>query len=308
MLVLEAASMAFITVLCLVALQFKGFSVDTTQFAPASLNISTLGLGVVVAVFSLVGFESATAFGAEARNPLKAVPWSVIVSLIIAGVFFVFVTYVEIQATNGTKPTLDQLSAPLNTIAGLVHQPWMAVPISVGAMVSFFALNLSCLNAGSRIIYIMGEQGLFHKMTADAHHANETPHIAVFIMGALSFCLPAIGLAGGMAVGDMFNDAGTLAAFGFIVAYILVTIAAPFYVKSLGQLKPGHIIIAAISLVLLLVPTIGSVYPVPPAPVKYFPYMFAAYFIIGGIWITIQNRRLVIASRGFPDMVPVQDA
>jgi amino acid transporter len=308
MLVLEAVSMAFITVLCLVALHFHGFSVDTTQFAPASLNISTLGLGVVVAVFSLVGFESATAFGAEARNPLKAVPWSVIVSLIIAGVFFVFVTYVEIQATHGNNPTLDQLSAPLNTIAGIVHQPWMAVPISVGAMVSFFALNLSCLNAGARIIYIMGQQGLFHKFTADAHHINETPHIAVFIMGALSFGLPTLGLIGGMDVNDMFNDAGTLAAFGFIVAYLLVSIAAPFYIKSLGQLKPGHIVIAAVSVILLMVPTIGSVYPVPPAPVKYFPYMFAAYFIIGGIWIAYQNRRLVIASRGFPEMVPVQDA
>ena len=73
-----------------------------------------------------------------------------------------------------------------------------------------------------------------------------------------------------------------------------------------GQLKPGHIVIAAISLILLLVPTIGSVYPVPSAPVKYFPYMFAAYFIAGGIWIAYQNRRLVIASRGFPDAV--QDA
>jgi amino acid transporter len=306
MLVLEAASLAFITVLCLVALHFHGFTVDTTQFALPSLNISTLGLGVVVAVFSLVGFESATAFGDEARNPLKAIPWSVIVSLIIAGFFFVFVTYVEVQATNGTKPTLDQLSAPLNTIAGLVHMPWMAIPISVGAMVSFFALNLSCLNAGSRIIYIMGQQGLFHKFTADSHKINETPHVAVLIMGALSFGLPTIGLIKGMDVNDMFNDAGTLAAFGFIVAYLLVSIAAPFYVKSLGQLKPWHVFIAVASVVLLMVPTIGSVYPVPPAPVKYFPYMFAAYFILGGIWIAFQNRRLLIASRGFPEAV--QDA
>ncbi len=306
MLVLEAASMALITALCFIALSYHGFKFDSTQFALPSLNISTLGLGVVVAVFSLVGFESSTAFGDEARNPLKAIPTSVILSLIVAGVFFVFVTYVEVSATNGTKPTLDQLGTPLNTIASLVHVPWLAIPLSVGAMVSFFALNLSCLNAGARIIYIMGQQGLFHKFTADSHHLNETPHVAVLIMCALSFGLPTIGLLKGMAVGDMFNDAGTLAAFGFIVAYILVTIAAPFYVKSLGQLKPGHIVIAAISLILLLVPTIGSVYPVPPAPVKYFPYMFAAYFIAGGIWIAYQNRRLVIASRGFPDAV--QDA
>jgi len=264
--------------------------------------MSNLGLGIVVAVFSLVGFESCTAFGDESRNPLVSIPRGVLASLVISGLFFVFVAYVEVMATHGNNPTLDQLSAPLNTIAGLVHMPWMAVPISAGAMVSFFALNLSCLNAGSRIIYIMGQQGLFHKFTADAHHVNETPHIAVFIMGALSFGLPSFCIAKGMAVGDVFNDAGTMAAFGFIVAYILVSIAAPLYVKSLGQLKPYHIFIAAASLVLLLVPTIGSVYPVPPAPVKYFPYMFATYFIIGGIWIGVQNQRLLIASRGFPEM------
>lgn len=217
-----------------------------------------------------------------------------------------FVTYVEVLATHGNNPTLDQLTAPLNTIAGLVHMSWLAAPLSACAMVSFFALNLSCLNAGARVIYIMGQQGLFHKFTADLHRVNETPHIAVLVMVALSFGLPTFCAFEGMAVGDMFNDVGTLAAFGFIVAYILVTIAAPLYVKSLGQLKPLDLVIAAASLVLLLVPTIGSVYPVPPAPVKYFPFMFGAYFVLGGLWIAFQNCRLVIASRGFPELA--QDA
>jgi hypothetical protein len=46
-----------------------------------------MGLGVVAAIFSLAGFECATAFGTEAMN-LRAVIWS----LIVSGVFFVFVT------------------------------------------------------------------------------------------------------------------------------------------------------------------------------------------------------------------------
>ena len=306
MLILEGVSVVLITLLCLVALGFHGFAFDATQFNPHAFNLGNLGLGVVVAIFSLVGFESCTAFGDEARNPLHAVPRAVLLSLGAAGLFFVFVTYVEVLATHGLSTTLDQLSAPLNTIAGLVHMPWLAAPLSACAMVSFFALNLSCLNAGARVIYIMGQQGLFHRFTADSHHLNETPHIAVYIMGALSFGLPTLFSFGGMAVGDMFNDAGTLAAFGFIVAYTLVTIAAPLYVRTLGQLKPLHMAIAVASLVLLLIPSIGSVYPVPAAPVKYFPYAFLVYLIGGGIWITIQNYRLVVASRGFPELA--QDA
>jgi amino acid transporter len=39
-------------------------------------------MGVVVAIFSLVGFESSTAFGEEAVNPLKTIPKSIIWSLV----------------------------------------------------------------------------------------------------------------------------------------------------------------------------------------------------------------------------------
>jgi amino acid transporter len=307
-LILEGASVALITFVCFVALGSKGFAVDTTQITPSTIPYSSLGLGVVVAIFSLVGFESSTAFGDEARNPLKSIPRSVVLSLILSGAFFVFVTYCEVMITHGYSTTLDQIATPLNVMASLVHMPYLAAPLSACAMVSFFALNLSCLNSGGRVIYIMGKIGLFHKSTADSHHKNETPHVAVLVMAAISFCIPSYFSLTGMDPLDIFNDAGTMAAFGFLAPYILVTIAAPIYVKSLGQLKAFDILIAAAALVLLIIPTVGSVYPVPPAPVKYFPYLFVAYLIIGGAWITFQHRRLLIASRGFPDMVPAQDA
>ena len=49
-----------------------------------------MGLAVVVCIFSLVGFESATTLGAEAKNASKNVPRAVIASLLITGAFMVF--------------------------------------------------------------------------------------------------------------------------------------------------------------------------------------------------------------------------
>jgi len=305
-LILEGISMTLITILCFIALGSKGFAIDPTQVSISTIPYSSLGLGVVVAIFSLVGFESATAFGDEARNPLTAIPRAVILSLLLSGAFFVFVTYVEVQMTHGYSTTLDQISAPLNVMATLLHMPFLVAPLSACAMISFFALNLSCLNSGARIIYIMGHQGLFHKATTDSHHKNETPHVGVIIMGIISFSAPSYFALTGMDPLDIFNDAGTMAAFGFLVPYILVSIGAPLYVKSLGQLKPVHWLLAAASLVLLIIPTVGCVYPVPPAPVKYYPYLFVAYLVIGGAWIAFQHRRILIASRGFP--ASAQDA
>ncbi len=291
MLALEGISVALITVLCLVVLGAHGFAIDKTQFDPHTLPLSGLGLGVVVAIFSLVGFESCTAFGDEARDPLRSIPRAVLASLVLAGAFFVFVTYVEVMATHGYKTTLDKIDAPLNVMAGLVGLNFLQAPLSACAMLSFFALNLSCLNAGGRVIYTMGHQGLFHKSTANAHATNETPHVAVLIMGGVSFLLPTIFALRGMAALDMFNDAGTLAAFGFLVPYILISLAAPVYLWRTGEIKPLHYAVAVASLLLLVIPAVGSVYPVPPAPVKYFPYLFAVYVLAGAVWILLYHRR-----------------
>lgn len=46
-----------------------------------------LRLGLVLALFSFVGFESATTLGSEPRNPLQTIPRAVIQSAILAGAF-----------------------------------------------------------------------------------------------------------------------------------------------------------------------------------------------------------------------------
>jgi amino acid transporter len=291
MLICEALSMAFILFLSFIVLGHHGFAVDTAQFDTKTIPWSSLGLGVVVAVFSLVGFEAATAFGDEAKNPLKTVPQSIYVSLIISGIFFVFVTYVEVLGTRGYSTTLDKIDQPLNILAQLVKMPLLQIPLSAGAMLSFFALNLSCISAGGRIIYALGRHGILPPATASSHDVNETPHIAVTIMAVLSFAVPTVALFGKQALLDIFNDAGTCAAFGFVTAYALITVAAPVYLKKIGELKPVDIAGCVASLLLLAVPIVGSVYPVPSPPVNYFPYAFLVYLAIGAVWIAAFYRR-----------------
>jgi amino acid transporter len=296
MLVLEGLSMLLIAALCVIVLSQHHLAIDAAQFDLHTVPWSNIGLGVVVAIFSLVGFECATAFGDEARNPLRSIPRAVSMSLIIAGAFFVFVTYVMVLGTRGYSTTLDKLDAPLNTLAVLARVPLLQVPLSIGAMVSFFALCLSCLNAGARVIYAMGRHGLFHAATAEAHPSNETPHVGVTLMAVISFVIPTIATLDKVATLDLFGDVGTCAAFGFMVAYFLITIAAPVYLKSLGELHARDLIGCGASILLLIVPAVGSVYPIPPAPVMYFPYAFLAYLALGVAWILMFYQRSPSAS------------
>jgi hypothetical protein len=93
-----------------------------------------------------------------------------------------------------------------------------------------------------------------------------------------------------LAVLDAFNDAGTFGAFGFLGAYFLISIAAAAYLGKRKELGAGALGLSAASVVLLLVPAVGSVYPVPSWPVNIFPYIFLGYLALGFGWFILLRR------------------
>jgi amino acid transporter len=292
MLILECISVALILMLCAVVLLGTKTVFDPAQIKLQGASFSGVSLGVVTAIFSLVGFECATAFGEEARNPLVTIPRAVIMSLLLTGAFFVLVSYTEVLGFIGYKITLDKADAPLNILAEMMKVGWLKAPISAGAMISFFSLALSCLNSGARILYPMGKLGVFHAKIGASHDTNETPHVAVTVMALLIFLVPtAMVTIFRLEILDAFNDAGTFGAFGFLGAYFLISVAAPAYLKRRGQLGGREVALSAASVLLLLVPAVGSVYPVPSWPVNIFPYIFLAYVAIGLIWFMLLRRR-----------------
>lgn len=285
MLGFEAFSCFFILLLVAIVLGHHHFVPDTTQFSFKGASPLSLGMGVVVAIFSLVGFESSTAFGEEAINPLKTIPRSVIWSLVLTGAFFILVSYTEVLGTRGFKDTLDKIDAPLNVLAGMYHVSYLWPLLSAGAMFSFFALASSCMNAGARVIFAMGRHDFFHKATSAAHATHGTPHIALTVMASVMFTVGTVCYfvltRFNMGVLDEFNDAGTMGATGFTASYVLITLAAPGFLKKRGELKTKDIALCAAALVLLLIPIWGLFYPVPDPPVRYFPYVFAGYLWFG---------------------------
>jgi amino acid transporter len=300
MLIFEGVSVAVIMVLAIAALFKTGF-VDTAQLHPTQGHgLGDIGLGVVVAIFSLVGFECATAFGEEAKKPLIMIPRAVIASLLITGAFFVFITYVETHALANNNPTLDQLTAPLTTLSENLGMKPLGVIIEVGAMTSFFALAMSCLNAGSRILFSMARYGIFPISMGSSHKNNLTPHVSLTVFAVVQFLIPStfmlIAYGGGWQKDgicipfDAFNAAGLFGAMGFSGAYVLISLATPFYLKKIGELKAWHVVVCVMAELLLIVPIVGLVYPVPPFPANVQPYIFGAYLLIGVVLVLVRSR------------------
>src|SRR5579864_6044081 len=70
MLALETISVSIICVLVFLVLFRHGPAIDAPQLHLQGISGGSIGLGIAFAMFSFVGFESATAFGEEAKRPL----------------------------------------------------------------------------------------------------------------------------------------------------------------------------------------------------------------------------------------------
>jgi amino acid transporter len=161
----------------------------------------------------------------------------------------------------------------------------------LGAVISFFACILACINAGARILFHMSHHGLFHNSVAKAHEINKTPHVAITIASILTFIPAAVLSWLGVGAFDIYGWIGTIATLGFIVTYIAISVAAPVYLKNKGNLTIKGMIIPLLSVVFLLIAFIGNLYPLPPYPYNILPYLLFVYLIAGVIWFAIVSKR-----------------
>ena len=284
MLVLEVVSMALILILGVIVMVKRHTLVDGAQFNLGAMHVAGLKAGLILAIFSFVGYESATTLGDEARNPHVSIPRSVLLSALISGTFFMLTAYIAVMGFEGLPGSLADSTAPFNDLARGFGVGAFGVLISVGAVISLFACALASVNAASRVIFSMSHGGIFTAHVGRAHTTNQTPHLAVSLSCVLIFALPAMLLGSGVALLDVFNDLSTIATFGFLVVYVLISIAAPLYLKRLGKLSGAGVFKSLGAVLFMVPPVIATVYPMPAPPADQFPLYFAAYFGTGALW------------------------
>jgi len=293
MLTCEIISMTLITLLAIVVLVGHGFAVDPAQTSLQGVTLSSWGIGLVLAFFSFCGFESATSLGHEAKDPLKTIPRAVISSTAIVGVFFIILSYVEVFSFQGSATALNNAAAPLTDIANANGIAVFGPLISIGALISFWACFLACINAGARVLYLMGQHGVVNNRVGNAHVSNRTPHVAITAAVIIAAVIPLILIAYGGGLFDIYGWVGTVGTYGFVLAYALIAIAAPLYLLREKELKRPDIALAVITILLLAAAIVGSIYSnaTSGAPYSWFIYIFVAYLVVGGAWFLITKKR-----------------
>ncbi len=281
MLKLEILSMGLILLIVGLTLFQHGLVLDWKQLSLNGVSFENVRMGLVMAIFGFVGFESAASLGTEASQPLKTIPRAIMQSVIFSGGFFVVSSYSMVMSFHASPMSLDKCSTPLLSMSSFVGVPWLGHIIDAGIMVSFFAAALANLNAGARMLYKMSHDGLLHNRLANCHHENQTPHVAVWLCSAVSLTIAVCLSLFQVALMDIVGWLGTLATFGFIYAYMSTSISAAKLLRQSKQFSIAKIITVSASCAVLIFAFIGSLYPLPAYPYNILPLIFGTYMVVG---------------------------
>jgi APA family basic amino acid/polyamine antiporter len=176
--------------------QFQYHTSAASVVAPH--DFSFMVIQACIAILILVGFESVTSMGEEAKNPTRDIPRAVILSLLIQGVFCYLVEYF---AANYFLHNGYQLSSALGSAAPLgdmmvIVGTWLFGSPAAGkafmlvqAITVFLALigtTLSCMNTGARVTYAMGRDKEVPEHFGILHGEKLTPHRAIWALAGLS--------------------------------------------------------------------------------------------------------------------------
>ena len=288
-LLLEIASIFILIVITGIVVFQRGTVIDARQ-----LDLSALGYGGIMssltfAVFSFVGFESSATLARETRNPARNVPMAVTLSAMLAGLFFVAITYFMVLGIGDDTRALGDSSAPFIVMTERAGLTAAGTAMYFGALISGLACLLASINAASRLMFSMARYGYLADALTTVHRRHRTPAVAVVV----SIAVALVGSLATLPLGalEAFGFAGTLATFGFLVVYFLICLAAPLDQYRAGTLKPRHLLVSGAGTLMMTFVIFGSLYPVPPWPQNLLPWLFLVYLAAGSAWFFRLTRR-----------------
>jgi amino acid transporter len=200
--ILLSAEIAIVAVLDLVIVVQGGDSgLSTGIVDPQAILSGSLGIGLLFAVISYVGFEATAVFRDEARDPARTIPRATYISLVLIGVFYAITSWAFISGW-GDDEAVRRATDEGATFLGDTAQRYLGAVggdiVTVLYFTSLFACILAFHNVASRYVFALSQRDVLPAALSRPHHRHGSPHraslwisgvVALGILAAVVFSL-----------------------------------------------------------------------------------------------------------------------
>ena len=185
-------------------------------------SILPLIAGASILCFSFLGFDAVTTMSHETKDPKRTIPRAVILTTLMGGAIFITASWF-IQLYFPSNVRFNNPDEALPEIVLYVGGALFQAVFLCAQIMNTFASGLATHASASRLIHIMGKDGIFHKGTFGQLHSKlGTPLYAVLTIGFISLTAIALDLA----------TVVSMISFGALIAFTAVNFSVfmKFYV------------------------------------------------------------------------------
>jgi amino acid transporter len=143
------------------------------------------------------------------------------------------------------------------------------------------------------MVFALARDRYIPRRLSAVHPVMNIPRAAVYVVFAIGLALLGLGTVLFKTPSNVLGYLSGLGTFGALVAYGLVVVAAlvEYWRSDLEKRKMFSMALPIIGLGLIGYVIYGSVYPVPAAPVNFFPYIVLGYFAVVITFSLIHRRQ-----------------
>lgn len=177
-------------------------------------SVGALITGATLLCFSFTGFDSLSSLAEETKDTEKTLPKAIFMTALIAGVIFVSSTYfIQLYFPKDPTSYFTDIAATQPEILLLVGGSLFQSIVLSFAIVTVMASGISAHAGVSRLMYVMGRDGIIDKkIFGHIDPKTFTPSYNILIVGAVALC------AGFMDLDLVISliSFGALTAFSFV--------------------------------------------------------------------------------------------
>lgn len=199
--VLMALEFAVLIVLDVLVVGHKGAAAFPAEsFLPGQLFGGSLGIALMFAFTSFVGFESAALYGEETKEPARSIPRALYISVTSIAVFYVLTAWVVIGGAGGAAAPERARKDLGNLVFTLAEQYGGTALLNASAVLlctSVLASWIALHNAASRYLFALGWEQVAPRALGRYHPVHQSPHIGSAVVAAVTVGVVGVmGLAG----------------------------------------------------------------------------------------------------------------
>src|ERR671936_1848990 len=245
--------------------------------------------GMVFAILAFIGFEADATLGEEAKNPRRTVPFAVVGSALLIGLFYVLTAYAWVFGAGFDNFVTQATGADPWRNLGKVFWSTGWIVVFLAICNSIAANSNAAVNAATRVFYALARNRLAPRPLGHTHPVFKTPYIAIIWMSVFAFVLSLIlGWKWGPLIGFAFI--ATLAVIVVVIVYILICLGCiwHYWTKRRAEFNPLlHLVVPIAGAVLFFFPLYYQYYKFPPTyPIKYANWI-ALGWVGAGLVLTV---------------------